>query len=143
MSGEKARAERTFDAGTAATISLFAGIWMLIGPITMHAFDWDELHEGHLMHDMRPWVWHDSLLHGYVSPMGWPLPGVPAGLIVLVASILLFVYPRRHVLWGIVILIVSAIVMLTSMGGIVPGVLGVVGGGVALMPAGSRLRGKK
>jgi hypothetical protein len=125
----------------AGVLSVIAGAWMLIGPTWMVNMHWDSMHDGSMMHSVRPWLWHHSFMGSWVPPLGWPWPGVVAGLAVLICGILLLTNPAQRVVWGVIILASSALILLTSMGGALPGVLGIVGGVLALAggrgPAGS------
>lgn len=117
----------------AAVLSFVAGLWMLLGFTWMQGMNWDQMQEGHTMHTLRPWIWHHSFMGSYVPPMGWPWPGGIAGLAVLASAVLLWVNPRQRVVWGVIILASSALIFLTSMGGFVPGLLGIAGGILALV----------
>lgn len=121
-----------------AILSLLAALWMLFGLSWMSGMQWGHMREGGMMDRMHPWLWHDSAMHSFVAPMGWPWPGIVAGIAVLVCSILLFVRPSRKGVWAGIIIAGSVLVAMTSMGGFFPGILGAVGGLVALLGGPSR-----
>ena len=64
--------------------------------------------------------------------IGWPWFGTIAGVVLLVAAVALYVRPEARRGWGIVILVTSGLQLLLGMGGFLAGVLGLVGGALAL-----------
>jgi len=86
-------------------------------------------------------MWGRGMMGGFAPALWWPWFGVLAGIVVLVGAAMLYVKPTDKALWGMVILVVSALNFLVGMGGFLAGVLGVVGGALALTwtPQRSRL----
>jgi len=64
--------------------------------------------------------------------MGPPWPCVVAGIVVIAGAAMMHQKPAQHTGWGIVVAVVSAAVMLLGRGGIVPGLIGVIGGVAAI-----------
>jgi len=113
----------------AFALSLIAGIWMLGTRGLMAGFGWNLVMRGH-------WMWG----HGITRGMGGVIPvlfwgpwfGIIAGIIVLLAAVILYSNPSKAQSWGVVILIVSVLNLVVGMGGFLPGVLGIIGGALAI-----------
>jgi hypothetical protein len=106
----------------AFVLSLLAGLWMLATGAMMYGFNWGP-------GAMGGWMWgHGMMGFGY----WWPWFGLIAGVVVLIGAVMLYSKPEQSPTWGIVILIASALNFLVGMGGFLAGVLGVIGGTLAL-----------
>lgn len=82
--------------------------------------DWDE--------HMHSWGFEE----GFSYSMG--LLGVVFGVIVIVASVMLYLNPRQHQLWGSVIIAFSVTSVLSCRGGLGIGlILGIIGGVLAVL----------
>lgn len=117
---EKAPVERPV---AAFVLSLLAGLWMLATGTMMSGSSWG---------DMGGWMWGHGMMRGWAPTLWWPWFGVIAGIVVLVGAALLYAKPEQRQGWGIVILIASALNFFVGMGGLLAGVLGVIGGVLAL-----------
>ncbi|KPL18675.1 MAG: hypothetical protein AMJ92_06990 [candidate division Zixibacteria bacterium SM23_81] len=62
----------------------------------------------------------------------WPWLGVIAGIIVLLGAAMIYSKPAKAQGWGMAILISSAISLIAGMGGFLAGVLGIIGGALAI-----------
>ena len=62
----------------------------------------------------------------------WPWFSILAGIVVLLGAIMLYVRPQQRRNWGVAILIASALNLFEGMGGLLAGVLGVIGGILAM-----------
>lgn len=61
-----------------------------------------------------------------ISTMG--IIGIVSGLLVMVFGVLMLVMPRQHVIWGVLVLVLS-VVSILAFGGLILGmILGIVGG---------------
>src|SRR5574337_41248 len=107
----------------AFVLSLLAGLWMLFAGSAMSGSSWD---------GMAGWMWGQGMMRGFAPTLWWPWFGAVAGIIVLVGAAMLYVKPAQSQPWGMVILIASALNFFVGMGGILAGVLGVIGGALAL-----------
>lgn len=111
----------------AFVLSLLAGLWMMAGGgmmgSMMGGFGW---------HGMGGWMWGRAGITGFWSGMWWPWFSALAGIIVLTGAVMLYVRPERRSSWGAVILLVSALDLLSGMMGLLAGTLGVIGGVLAL-----------
>ena len=82
--------------------------------------------------------WHGRVggwMEGWGShpfAIGWPWFGTIAGVVLLVAAVALYLRPEARRGWGIVSVVTSGLHLLLGMGGFLAGVLGVVGGVLAL-----------
>ncbi len=119
---EKAPVERPV---AAFVLSLLAGLWMLATGTMMSGSSWG---------DMGDWMWGHGMMRGWAPTLWWPWFGVIAGIVVLVGAALLYAKPEQRQGWGIVIVIASALNFFVGMGGLLAGVLGVIGGALALTP---------
>lgn len=109
----------------AFVLSLLAGLWMLATGAMMYGFNWGEREDW----GMGGWMWgHGMMSFGY----WWPWFGLVAGIVVLIGAAMLYSKPEQSPTWGIVILIASALNFFFGMGGFLAGVLGVIGGALAL-----------
>jgi hypothetical protein len=111
-------------------LSLLAGLWMLGSGVMMYGMHYDQ----------GSWMWHQGMMRGMGVGYGmgqgtvlwWPWFGFIAGVIVLVSAAMLFTRPAQARIWGMIILILSAVDALVGMGGLLAGTLGVIGGALAL-----------
>jgi hypothetical protein len=120
----------------AAWLSIASALWLLVGNTWMSRMHWGEMHDG-MMHSFRPFLWHEHFMGSYFPAMSWPFPGVLAGLAMLICGVLLATVPAQRVLWGALMIVTSALVLSMSMGGLIPGILGIVAGAIAVAPGGS------
>jgi uncharacterized membrane-anchored protein len=82
---------------------------------------------------MGGWMWGHGMMGGFVSTSPWwPWFGIIAGVVVLIGAAMLYIRPKQAQGWGIVILIVSALNLFFGMGGLLAGLLGIIGGALAL-----------
>lgn len=113
----------------AFVLSLLAGLWMLgMGGWTMSwspAADGWGWGRGGMMGS--GWMWGHGLLG-----VGGPWFGLAAGIVVLVGAAMLYSRPASAPTWGLVIVIASALNLFLGMGGFLAGVLGIVGGALAM-----------
>jgi len=118
----------------AFTLSLLAGLWMLTTGTMMNGWNWGQ-------GTMGGWMWGRGMMGSFAPAFWWPWFGVVAGIVVLVGAAMLYFKPTDKALWGMVILVVSVLNFLVGMGGFLAGILGVVGGALALTwnPQRSRL----
>jgi hypothetical protein len=64
----------------------------------------------------------------------WGIIGMVLSIIVLIGAIILYVNPRQHLVWGILILIFSIINFVFTFGGFIIGsILGIVGGALGIV----------
>ncbi len=104
-------------------LSLLASIWMLGAGTMMYS-----------MGQQGFWMSGSGMMRSMMpSFVGWPWFSLVAGVAVLVGAVMLYSRPTGHVRWGLIILVASALNLFVGMGGLVPGVLGVVGGALALV----------
>jgi hypothetical protein len=75
------------------------------------------------------WMWSSGMRAFGAT---WPWLGVAAGIVVLIGAVMLYVKPRERRGWGLAILIISAVDFFVGMGGLLAGVLGVLGGALAM-----------
>lgn len=66
--------------------------------------------------DGRPWIW----------------PRLVLGILVLIGAAFLFSRPKQAQVWGIVILVCASLSVFFGMGGIIAGLLGIIGGALAI-----------
>jgi len=111
----------------AFVLSLLAGLWVLAARGMMSGSSWGPGARGGMM-GTGGWMWS----HGIVSSLWWPWFGIIAGIVVLIGAVMLYVKPEQRQGWGIVILTASALNFFLGMGGLLAGVLGVIGGALAL-----------
>ena len=100
-------------------LSLLASLWML--------------GTGTMFYGMGSWMSGSGMM-GPMMPsfVAWPWFSFVAGIAVLVGAVMLYSRPTDHARWGLIIIVASAVNLFVGMGGLVPGVLGVVGGALAL-----------
>lgn len=110
---------------TAFVLSLLAGLWMLATGAMMSGYNWG---------DMGSWMWGHGMMRGFAPALWWPWFGIVAGIVVIIGAAMLYAKPEQRQGWGIVILIASALDFFVGMGGVLAGVLGVIGGALALSP---------
>lgn len=91
-----------------------------------------------------PWGWMGGMMgwwSGYGPMMGLTgfvlvmnILGIIFGVVIIVSALMLYREPNQHQLWGILILVFSAISVVSCMGGMGIGlVLGVIGGILAIV----------
>ncbi len=107
----------------AFVLALLAGLWMLASGAMMYSFGWD---------GMASWMWGHGMVRGFAPALWWPWFGILAGIVVLIGAGMLYSRPAQSSGWGIVILVASALNFFLGMGGLLAGVLGVIGGALAL-----------
>jgi len=73
------------------------------------------------------WMWGHGVINNW-----WPWLGIVAGIVMLISAAMLYTRPEQSQGWGIVILIASALNLFIGMGGFLAGVLGIIGGALAL-----------
>jgi len=114
----------------AFALSLVAGFWMIAagGMMTM-GFAWD----GGMMGGVTPWMWQHGLMEWMRVDAMWSVLGLLAGIVTIFSAVALFNTPGKASLWGTVILVAAGVDLFAGMGGFLAGVLGVVGGIMALM----------
>lgn len=78
---------------------------------------------------MNGWMWGRGV---HTFGLWWPWFGVAAGILVIVGAIIVFLNPSQRRSWGAVIAVVSALDFFLGMGGLIAGVLGVIGGVLAM-----------
>jgi hypothetical protein len=115
----------------AFVLSLLAGLWMLAAGGMMGGLGWGMMagRYGGTAPGQGGWMWGRSM---HPFGMSWPWFGVVAGIVVLVGAMMLYVKPEQRQGWGLLILAVSAVNIFVGIGGLVAGVLGVIGGGLAM-----------
>lgn len=134
------RQTRTDEKATAAFIlSLLAGLWMLFAGGMMGGIGFGGMMRGQgdqygpagmsRFQGMSGWMW-GSGIHAFGA--SWPWFGVAAGIVVLIGAVMLYVRPQERWGWGMAILIISAVDFFVGMGGLLAGVLGVIGGALAM-----------
>jgi hypothetical protein len=113
----------------AFVLALIAGLWMLATRGVLAGFGWNPGMRGH-------WMWGHSMMRGVggiVPVLFWgPWFGIIAGIVILLGAVILYSNPAKAQGWGVVILIVSALSLAVGMGGFLPGVLGIIGGALAI-----------
>ena len=113
----------------AFVLSLIAGLWMLAGRGMMAGAGWNMFMRGH-------WPWGHPMMRGagdlFPSLWLWPGLGIVAGIVVLVGAVVIYSKPPKAKSWGAAILIASAVSLIAGMGGFLPGVLGIIGGALAM-----------
>ena len=114
--------QRTEQPTVAFVLSLLAGLWMLAAGGMMGGFGWGGM--------MGGWMWGRGGIRGF--GVWWPWFGIFAGIVVLVAAVMLYVKPEQRRSWGVVIVVASALNFLLGMMGFLAGTLGVIGGVLAL-----------
>lgn len=104
---------------TAFILSLVAGVLILMGGVSQ--------------------LWSAALINGviFASAFSWWLLvlgwiGVGLGIFVVVISVLLYLEPQHHVVYGVVILVLSTVSVVAYGGFLVGLVLGIVGGALAI-----------
>ncbi len=108
----------------AFVLSLLAGLWMLSMGGMMNGW-----HAMDQWHGMNGWMWGRGM---HAFGLWWPWFGILAGVVVVIGAAILYFRPEHRRNWGAVILVVSAIDLLFGMGGLLAGVLGVIGGAMAM-----------
>jgi len=68
--------------------------------------------------------------HGF--GIGWSWFGTIAGVVLLLSAVALYTRPEDQRRWGTIILVTSGLQLLFGMGGFLAGVLGLVGGALAV-----------
>ena len=127
----------------AFVLSLLAGLWMLAAGSMMGGFGRGGM--------MGGWMgsgrgmgrgmggWMGGRMSGWMYGHGtgsfgviWPWFGILAGIAVLIGAVMLYTNPRQRRGWGALVLVASALNFFVGMGGLLAGVLGVIGGALAL-----------
>jgi hypothetical protein len=80
---------------------------------------------------MHTWTWRHGYMQHYWGGAWPPWAGIAAAVLVIAGAAVVYSTPRSSREWGVVVLIASAVALVTG-SGIVPGVLGIVGGILAL-----------
>lgn len=121
----------------AFVMSLIAGLWMLAsGGMMTAGYGWGAMNGGYMMGpggygDMHSWMWR----HGYMQPYwggAWSSwIGIVAALCVIAGSIAIYAASRSRRGGSVLIIAASAVAVLTG-SGFVPGILGIVGGILAM-----------
>lgn len=118
----------------AFVLSLLSGILVMIVSVIWCLWlgvYWDMGWMGGMMHEWQEHM-HMWNLESVAHFLG--LFGVIFGLTVIVAAIMLYLKPMQHELWGVLIIVFSAISILSCMGGFGAGlVLGIIGGILAIL----------
>lgn len=120
-------------------LSVIAGLWML-ATAGMVTGSWmrgmmggNGEYGGHYgiysWGGMYAWMYGTSV---YGAGVWWPWFGFVAGLLVIAGGFLLYLRPAQQHVWGVAIIIVSALDFLFGMGGLVAAGLGVIAGTLAL-----------
>ncbi len=78
-------------------------------------------------------MWGHGMMRTMMPTFWWPWFGFVAGIAVLIGAAMLYRRPADHAKWGLIILIASGLNFLVGMGGLLAGVLGVIGGALALV----------
>jgi len=137
----------------AFVLTLIAGLWFLLGSLVMFGGyrtgpmygEGGQYMNGGYGHmgggyghmggggsSMMHWLWHDSM----VSGMGWlhfnPYFDIVSGIVLILAAGFLYVRPEQRASWGVLILVVSALGLFLGMGGFVAGIIGLIGGLIAV-----------
>ncbi|MGQ9700111.1 MAG: DUF6114 domain-containing protein [Candidatus Bipolaricaulaceae bacterium] len=76
--------------------------------------------------DGRPWIW----------------PRLVLGILILIGAAFLFSRPKQARPWGIVILVCASLSVFFGMGGIIAGLLGIIGGALAIAWSPGETEGK-
>jgi hypothetical protein len=121
----------------AFVVSLIAGLWMLaMGSMMGWGYMGGYGRTGHMTYDGGlgyGWMWqHHRLMHGYGGGVLWSWIGIAAAVIVIVGAFALYFRPATAKNWGIVIVVVCAVDLLAGAGGLFAGVLGIIGGILAV-----------
>lgn len=134
--------QQTEKATAAFVLSLLAGLWMLsaagmMGMMGGYGFggmmggQGGQYGPSGMNHSQGRggWMW-SSGMHGFGATWLWL--GVAAGIVVLIGAVMLYVKPQERRGWGLAILIISAVDFFVGMGGLLAGILGVIGGALAM-----------
>ncbi len=78
------------------------------------------------------WVWCNGMLGHFTPVFLRPWFGVVTGIAVVVGAAMLYADPARARQWGLIIILASAISAFFGMGGLLAGLLGIVGGALAI-----------
>lgn len=73
------------------------------------------------------------VLSPLLGHMGPPWPCVVAGAVVIAGAAMLHQRPAQHTGWGVTISVVSGGILLLGQGGVLPGIIGVIGGIAAIV----------
>lgn len=131
----EAQTQPTTQYTAAFALSLLAGLWMLAsgGMMSGYGMMGGTGMYGHVgmygWSGMNGWMWGRGV---HTFGLWWPWFGVLAGILVIVGAVILFVKPAQAHTWGWIILIASVLDFFLGMGGLVAGVLGIVGGVLAI-----------
>jgi len=126
---KESQSESTRKPTAAFVLSLIAGLWMLGTRGMMAGFGWN-------LAMRSQWMWGPGMIRGMgglIPVLFWgPWFGIIAGIVVLAGAVILYGHPSKAQGWGVVILIVSVLNLMVGMGGFLPGVLGIIGGALAI-----------
>lgn len=132
----EARTQSAGQSTAAFVLSLLAGLWMLLTGGMMNHYGMmmgGASSHGHFgmygWSGMNGWMWGRGM---HTFGLWWPWFGALAGIVVILGAVILFVKPAQARTWGWIILIASALDFFLGMGGLVAGVLGVMGGILAI-----------
>ncbi len=126
---------------TAFTLSLLAGVFILLGSVvvSMFALGFPVMMTGGTEGMQVGTGMTAGMMGGMMVP--WMLGSVPvlaafgiaSGIMVILGAVMLYTRPAENYLWGAIILAFSVVSILGSMGGLMVGlVLGTIGGILAL-----------
>lgn len=79
--------------------------------------------------NMGGWMWGSGM---HFFGVTWPWFGTVAGIVVLIGAVMLYIRPQERRGWGVAILVISALDFFIGWGGLLAGVLGVIGGALAM-----------
>ena len=123
MSIEEQNGQSKSSQTMAFVLSLLAGLWMLGMGVMMASW---------AVGGEYSWMWGHGMMRGFYSSLWWPWFGAIAGALVLLGAVMLMAKPAQRRGWGILIIIVSALNFFVGMGGFVAGILGIIGGALAI-----------
>lgn len=128
----------------AIILSFVAGIWILIAAGSMSLWYYSGPPQESLYGRPAPygpmqngagwsWMWrHHQMMHAYGGTFMWTWLGLVSGVVVILGAAALLFSPGLAVIWGAVILAASLLAMLAGAGGFLGGIIGVIGGTLAL-----------
>jgi hypothetical protein len=119
-------------------VSLIAGLWMFAsGGWMMAGGGWTGMMGGGMMGwqgygGASTWMWHHRLMNAFWPGGWWSWIGLAAGILVIVGAVAVYAQPSSRAKWGITIIVASVVAMIMGTGGVLAGVLGIIGGVLAL-----------
>ncbi len=124
----------------AFVVSLIAGLWMLAmggmmgwGYMGSRGWSGNMYAGGPGAGGAYNWMWaHHQWMHGYGGGVLWFWLGTAAAILVLVGAFAMYARPATAPRWGVVVLISSCVALLGGAGGLFAGILGMVGGALAM-----------